>query len=248
MAIPVKIQATLIKIQKHGADTYTLYFQPHKKLPRFKMGQFLHLALDDYDPQGGFWPTSRIFSIASGPASAELVIVYSVKGLFTKRMQAELCEGKVLWLKLPYGDFIIDAHIGQDESVVLIAGGTGFSPFVSWLADKAAQASPRKTLLFYGVRQPGMLLFQDIISLCKQTMPGFKLHLFVEENLQNAPVEITPHCLAGRLSFDFIYETTRQLEQPVYFLSGPPVMLKAFKEQLQAAGVHENKIKIDEWE
>ena len=32
----------------------------------FKPGQFLHLALDAFEP-GGFWPESRVFSIASAP-------------------------------------------------------------------------------------------------------------------------------------------------------------------------------------
>ena len=37
-----------------------------RRCPLFKPGQFLHLAIDPYDG-AGFWPESRVFSIASSP-------------------------------------------------------------------------------------------------------------------------------------------------------------------------------------
>ena len=46
-------------------------------VPRFTPGQFLHLALDPYDADG-FWPDSRVFSIASSPdARTNLAITYA---------------------------------------------------------------------------------------------------------------------------------------------------------------------------
>ncbi len=53
----------------------------------------MHLALDRYDP-GGFWPDSRVFSIASSPVERQrLTITYAVKGAFTTRMERELTPG-----------------------------------------------------------------------------------------------------------------------------------------------------------
>jgi ferredoxin-NADP reductase len=95
-------------------------------LPNFQPGQFLHLALDPFDPAGGFWPESRVFSIASLPTDPELTIAYAVKGAFTRRMRAEIKTGKELWVKLPYGHFSLSASPG--EEIVLVAGGTGIIP------------------------------------------------------------------------------------------------------------------------
>src|SRR6185436_15694325 len=96
---------------------------------RFRAGQFLHLALDRYDPTG-FWPESRVFSIASAPAERGSVrITYAVKGRFTGRMEAEAVEGREVWIKLPYGDFFVD----ERADVALFAGGTGVTAFTAFL-------------------------------------------------------------------------------------------------------------------
>ena len=77
-------------------------------MPPFRPGQFLHLTVDDYDP-AGFWPESRVFSIASSPRERERIrICYSVKGRYTTKMEQALKVGGEVWIKLPYGDFVID--------------------------------------------------------------------------------------------------------------------------------------------
>ena len=67
MATPQKLRCLINKITDHGGHVYTVDLAPERPVPRFKPGQFLHLTLDDYDPSG-FWPESRVFSIASSPA------------------------------------------------------------------------------------------------------------------------------------------------------------------------------------
>ena len=108
MANPVKIRGNIASLTKHDESVFTVSIIPERRIPRFKAGQFLHLTLDDYDPQGGFWPESRVFSIASAPTSQQVEIVYSVKGRYTERMRKELAISKQVWLKLPYGEFSID--------------------------------------------------------------------------------------------------------------------------------------------
>src|SRR5699024_1464423 len=112
-----------------GERVYTLVLRPERRVPRFRAGQFLHLALDRYDPTG-FWPESRVFSIASPPDGRDEVrITYAVKGGFTSRMEAEAVEGREVWIKLPYGDFVVDAA----ADVALFAVGTGVTAFTAFL-------------------------------------------------------------------------------------------------------------------
>ena len=68
MATPQKIRCQVQQITAHGDHVYTVDLTPERPVPRFRPGQFLHLTLDDYDPSG-FWPESRVFSIASSPPS-----------------------------------------------------------------------------------------------------------------------------------------------------------------------------------
>ena len=143
MANPVRIKALVNSVVAHGEGVYSVTLAPEGRIPRFKPGQFLHLTVDAYDPVSGYWPESRAFSIASPVGSDTLLIVYSVKGVYTRKMEKSLEPGKEVWLKLPYGDFTIEKNIQPDQDIVLVAGGTGISPFVPYLDALVTGASPR---------------------------------------------------------------------------------------------------------
>ena len=122
MPVTQKLRCVVEQVVAHGERVYTVALRPERQVPRFRAGQFLHLALDCYD-SGGFWPDSRVFSIASSPAQRDLVrITYSVHGRFTARMESDLAEGREVWIKMPYGDFVIEGP----RDIVLFAGGTFF--------------------------------------------------------------------------------------------------------------------------
>ena len=147
MATPQKFRCLVNKITDHGDHVYTADLSPERPLPRFKPGQFLHLTLDDYDPSG-FWPESRVFSIASSPVQRDhLRISYSVRGRYTTRMKNELHEGRRVWIKMPYGDFVIR----DSSNVVLLAGGTGITAFTAFLENLMSE-HPTMVYLVYGAR------------------------------------------------------------------------------------------------
>ena len=156
MGNPVKLRTKVKKIAEFGRDMYDVWLEPLGRKPRFKAGQFLHLALDDYDPSGGFWPESRVFSIASSPDEDCIRIIFSVKGSFTSRMRKEIIAEKEIWVKLPYGTFVIDELSSINKDIVLVAGGTGISPYLAWLA-KLKENSGHVTL-HYGVRQNSFIV------------------------------------------------------------------------------------------
>lgn len=131
MANPQKIQAYVDKITTYGKSIYAVDFIPEGRIPRYKPGHFLHLTVDNFDPSGGFWPESRVFSICSSYNQDLISIIYSVKGKYTIKMKEMLKVGAKVWLKLPYGEFIIENN--NSNCVVLVAGGTGVSPFLPYL-------------------------------------------------------------------------------------------------------------------
>ncbi len=241
MANPVKLRAAVSRIDPHGEGVYEIGLKPEGRVPRFKSGQFLHMTLEDYDPAGGFWPESRVFSIASRYGADEIAIVYSVKGAYTRRMEAELDVGKTVWLKLPYGEFHIDLNAGR--GVVLVAGGTGVSPYVPFIEEIAGLGSAAAPVrLYYGARKEDQLLFLDEIRGCGSSCKDFTYSLFVEDPERSAGMR------GGMLDIRSIRDETADLEDPLYFLSGPPAMIKAFKGGLVACGVKPENVRIDEWE
>ena len=84
MANPIKLKAVVSRVQAYGDGVYEVAMVPEGFVPRYKPGQFLHLTVDEYDPAGGFWPESRVFSIASASGSDDIRIVFTVKGLSTR--------------------------------------------------------------------------------------------------------------------------------------------------------------------
>jgi ferredoxin-NADP reductase len=250
MANPIKVRATVESVTDHGNRVYTVSFVSEQRFPRFRPGQFLHMTIDPFDPTSGFWPESRVFSIASRAGAERVVIVYSVKGRYTQRMESFLAPGKDVWLKLPYGDFIVDQSSRTGDDVVLIAGGTGIAPYVPYLEALAENgASGRSVLLVYGVREPALCLFPDLLARCAEGVEGFSLRLFAERIPGDRPSATIPieHVRSGMLQLDWIVEASRELNSPVYFISGPPRMVDSFKQGLLDLAVPDRRIKIDEW-
>lgn len=247
MANPIKLQASAQKIILLGEGVYVVHFKPFRKAPNFKPGQFLHLTLEDFDPSDGFWPESRVFSIASQPHSDELVIAYSVKGGYTKKMERELKPGKEIWLKMPYGHFIIDEKAGPDNELFFIAGGTGLTAFVSYLKKEAQVQSPKKISLFYGVRKTGLLLFPEILEMCQKELANFTVNLFVEE--ETPPDKLLGKVLpeGGRISFDLIQSEVARAKSPLLFVAGPPEMVELCQRKALEWGLGQDQLVVDQW-
>jgi len=243
MSITQKIRCHVAEINDHGDHVYTVTLNPQKPVPKFSPGQFLHLALDEYDPSG-FWPESRVFSIASSPFNREIITIsYSVKGRFTSRMENELRKGSTVWIKLPYGDFIVKG----DSDVVLFAGGTGITAFTSFL-DTINSNYLFNIYLIYGARNVKLLLYREKIEICAQKYSRLVPFYFVEnldDKVKNSGFE--RRAKKGIISLDSIWSEIREPTKTVFYLSGPPKMLTDLKENLCQRGIPKWAIKIDSW-
>jgi ferredoxin-NADP reductase len=273
-------------ITDHGGRVFTVDLAPASPVPSFRPGQFLHLTVDEYDPSG-FWPESRVFSIASAPHDRRrLRICYSVKGRYTARMEQVLRVGGEVWVKLPYGEFFID----DQADAVLVAGGTGISAFTAFLEALTPERKQKVTLI-YGARNPELFLFQEMILSQLARVPGFNVILFSEtahasfaERMSALPKP--PHCFTGRIALSSVLGPLSSDIRPpasdlrslpsearplssvigppssvirhrssevcppssVFYLSGPPIMLKALGEDLKSREVPPDRIRTDAWE
>ncbi len=246
MPQPIKLRAVITQILEHAPGLRTFVLRPDRPVPRFHPGQFLHLALDPYDPALP-WPDSRVFSIASSPEErSELRITVSAVGVFTRRMM-ELENGTAVWLKLPYGEFSVQF---TSAPVVLVAGGTGITPFASLLARPAAVTAPLYVL--YGARTPQLLLYRDLLERAAAANPHVMFSLFAEEG-------DVPGVTHGRLTPTAALAAARSLAlracppvpdsaSPIFYLAGPPSMLKSFQDALTAAGAPPVAVRVDAWE
>ena len=235
--MPQKMRCEVVAIQDHGEGVYSVFLKPDSPAPRFLPGQFLHLALDEYKP-GDFWPDSRTFSIASPPAERQLLrITYAVKGHFTTRMQKELLPGSQVWVKLPYGEFVVD----NNQAACLLAGGTGVTAFTAFLGGLTAERTCQ-VYLFYGARHPGLLIYRPEVETAAQRCPALSVHLFAEQGAEKTG------CMPGRITPEAVFGTLTDPLAVMFYLAGPPEMMKALVPGLQEHGVPAHRIVTDAWE
>jgi ferredoxin-NADP reductase len=238
MPPPSRLRCKVASLLDPVEGVRILTLSPERPTPRFRPGQFLHLALDPYDPSQ-HWPESRVFSIASPPEAHEsLEVAISAVGGFTRRILA-LSPGDEVWVKLPYGDFFVEAEAGRPT--VLVAGGTGITPFLSLL--RASTPLPGTVGLLYGVREPRFLIYADALRQASKRHPHFTWSAFIERGAMDGahfgrPTAQDAVALAGRLG---------GAEKAVYYISGPPGMITSLRAELLALDVPLVRIRIDAW-
>jgi len=214
MPTPTKIKAKLTTITPFADDVFKLDFEVEKKYTRFKPGQFLHLTLEDFDPTQAYWPESRVFSICSVPKSPTVSVI------------------------------IIEQLVPEGATAVLIAGGTGISPYVSYLEQGLSEGFDRSVYLAYAVRSPDRLAFEDVMKPLKRS--GLVPMRIWSEDGAAAHELVTD---TGRLDLDAVVKDVADLPNPHFLLSGPPAMLEAFSRRLKSDHqIDPSKIHIDEWE
>lgn len=229
MAIIKKYKSIIEKIDNPIPDIYIVSLKCIDKQYKYLPGQFLHLALDPYDPSSA-WPESRCFSMQSNENDETIKITYAVKGSFTKRMANELRLGNETWLKLPYGELFSKDH--NKESTVFIAGGTGVTPYLSlFTSDKFIDY--KNPVLYLGIRDENFNLYKEELEKALTINRSFKINIVNQKD-------------DGMLNIDKIFNENGK--DCIFFVSGPPVMIKNFKNFLLSKGVGSDNVRTDEWE
>lgn len=229
MAMARIYSAEVLSIAEAITDAFTIEFASTGRGFKYQPGQFLHLALDEYDPSMG-WPESRCFSMQSSPDEEVLRITYAIKGRYTERMADEMKVGSRVQLKLPFGNLFSREH--SRRNTVFLAGGTGITPFLSLLTAPSF-AEYETPCLHAGFRDKGANLYQDELERAKAINPGLHAETYYQDT-------------DGILDIERIYNSSDK--ETSFFISGPPTMIRSMKEYLVAQGLNADQLRTDDWE
>lgn len=223
-----KYKSELISISNLFEGIYTLEFKSLGSKYKYQPGQFLHIALDETYDGSSQWPDSRCFSMQSNPAEETIRITYAVKGVFTKLMEQSLKQGSEVWLKLPYGDLFSQPH--NKENTVFIAGGTGITPFLSLFTHESFNeySNPR---IYLGFRSKDYNIYEDELN---RSMNSSQIITTFYQDTD------------GVIDIKRIFNDNGAACN--YFISGPPAMIKIFKQALVNQGVPVSSVLTDDWE
>lgn len=223
-----KYYSEIKSIENSIEGIYTLEFISLERPYKFCPGQFLHIAIDNEYDGIGQWPESRCFSMQSNPNEKTLKITYAVKGRFTKLMEQILKVGSKVWLKLPFGELFTQIH--NKTNTVFIAGGTGVTPYLSLFTNVSFQeyVNPR---IYLGFKSEAYNIYKnELTDICNKNT---KIKIFYENK-------------EGLIDINKVYDECGH--ESSYFISGPPVMIKIFKNKLSELGVIAINILTDDWE
>ena len=244
MAQPIKCQALVDSIVHHADGLATLNLKTLKKFPKIRPGQFIHLSLEIYDGIG-FWPDSRAFSVANAVLDKKTIcLTVSRQGDYTNRIILETKPGMQVWLKGPYGNFFINDD-EPDHNAVLIAGGTGVTPFCSY-CDKilSHKSSIGPVDVFYGAKHEDLLIYKTLLDSCSAKFKHFNVNYFIEEGGREASQGVS----VGSLNIRQIVQSMGILDNKTFYLSGPKLMISDFRDKLlNEFLVSEHNVKLDEW-
>jgi predicted ferric reductase len=228
MALVKKYHVKVCAFKSPIEGVYEVEFEAEKRF-KFKPGQFLHLALDEYNPSQA-WPESRCFSMQSAPEDERIKITFSTVGAYTQRMARELTVGKKVWLKLPYGSLFLNKSAEQRS--VFLAGGTGVTPFLSLFRSEIFKEY-KKPFLYLGLRSLEYNLYSEDLQLAGEKNKEFDYHVVYQDK-------------NGLIDIYRVFDTHGA--NSTYFISGPPQMINKFREELVRMGVSEINVITDDWE
>jgi ferredoxin-NADP reductase len=230
------MKLTLAKRQPETHDVESFFWQPEAPFD-FKPGQYLRWMIrDDHPDERG---TAHFFTIASSPTEPliRLTTKFAAEHSSTfKRDLKLMSEGETLEAFGPLGSFVLPDD--PNQPITLVAGGIGVTPFRSMLRYLTDKGIAQPLHLIYVCRSDQDITYQQEFETILAAQPAFRLTYVLDA------ASLTVKSEVGRLDGGKILTLSPNTGQP-YYLSGPEPMVKAFKEQLVAAGLSEEQIKTD---
>lgn len=165
-------RAQVKSVKVFAKQSVELLLVPEKGWPVHKSGQHLALTLN---LNGRL--TTRVFTIASSAEQLKaqntlrLLIRTHDKGALTAHL-SKLSIGQWVNISKPQGAFLLPQ---TEQPLVMLAGGSGITPFIAML-HSVAKGDPRPiTLLYYGKKNAHWL--KDELAKLQESLPGFKYRL-----------------------------------------------------------------------
>ncbi len=174
----------------------------------------------------------RAFSLANAPREddrLELQIRHVPGGTFSEYVFHHLKERALLRLRGPLGSFYLRKK--DHRPVILMAGGTGFAPIKSIVEGALADGFPGKIHLYWGVRARRDLYMRDLADAWAAEHDGLEYTPVLSEPLPDDE-------WSGRRGFvhDAVLEDFADLSPFTLYVSGPPIMVKAGRENFITSG------------
>jgi len=234
---------TLVKLlSRHEVAENTTAFR-FEKPPKwtFKAGQCLDMTLLE-PPETDAEGNTRTLSIASGPHEETLMVATRMRDTAFKRVLGAMPVGSAVKIEGPSGDLTL--HNNAARTAVLVAGGIGITPFRSIVVRAAREKLPHRIILFYSNRRPEDAAFLDELQALEKENPHYKL---VASMTEMAKSHDSWHGEVGLIDKEMLLRYVKDAVSPIYYVAGPPEMVKALHTAINEAGVDDDDIRLEDF-
>jgi len=236
-AIP---RSKLVSRQQVAERTFAFHFE---KPPNwtFKAGQSLDLTLLD-PPETDAEGNTRAFSIASGPDEETLMVATRMRDTAFKRVLNTMPLSSAVKIEGPSGSLTL--HNNVKRTAVFLAGGIGITPFRSIVFRAAKEKLPHRIFLFYSNRRPEDAPFLDELRALERENPNYKLIASMTEMSKS---QWPWQSEAGLIDQEMLARHLKDAVSPIYYVAGPPEMVKDLTTMIREAGVDDDDIRAEEF-
>ncbi len=206
----------------------------------YRAGQFVDITLLD-PPETDAEGNTRGFSISSAPSEDVIMISTRLRDTAFKRVLQTMPLGTAVKIEGPFGDLRL--HHAARPAVVL-TGGIGITPFRSILIETIRNGGlPYPVVVFYANRRPQDAAFLDEL----RELAGRDGNLrFVPTMSALDPTEPWDG-ERGHIDASMLARHLDRVNQPIYYLTGPPGMVDGLRTMLLDSGVDEDDIRTEEF-
>ena len=260
-----EIELTLLeKIKSEGTDVMSFKFskkqgeqkkwgedsQNIKEILDYKAGQFAFFDIGEvYNDSKG---PIRHFTISSSPTEDFIMLSTRIRDSPYKQRLASLEKGAKVKVRGPQGEFVI--HEDYSKTAIFVSGGIGVTPFRSMIKYATDMQLPLKIIMFDSNKNKESVLFKkEFDEWTSQNKNIVIIYNLTEEKnpreQQSSPMDIWKGEY-GRIDKAMIlrYVDSSTLKDSLFYICGPPNMLKAMKSLIQEElKIPEEKIKVEEF-
>lgn len=241
---PAVTQTTyLVKLQdRRQVAERTMAFQFEKPDGfRFTAGQSIDLTLMN-PPETDGEGNGRTFSIASAPDEGLLLVATRMRDTAFKRVLGTLPINSHIKIEGPFGNLVL--HHDHARAGVFLAGGIGITPFRSILRRAAREPLPHRLFLFYANRRPEDAPFLQELEALQRQNPRFT---FVPTMTDMRRSGRSWQGETGVINQAMLAKHLKRAMSPLYYLAGPPGMVRAMRTVLHGMRVDEGEIRTEEF-
>ncbi|HEY6883672.1 MAG TPA: FAD-dependent oxidoreductase, partial [Nitrososphaeraceae archaeon] len=200
------------------------------------------------DPKGPI----RHFTISSSPTENFIMFSTRIRDSPYKKRLSTLEEGAKVKVRGPEGQFVL--HQDYSKSAVFLSGGIGVTPFRSMIKYATEKQLPLKILMFDSNRDRDNILFKKEFDDWASINKNLKIIYTISEEDQHhqSPSTVRTDWKGeyGRIDKAMIlkYMEVDVLNNSIFYICGPPGMLKAMQSLLQEElKIPKERIKVEEF-